>query len=88
VPVTVSQLAIAPVKGMRLHGTSEIQIGQGEAWVDRGAAAQDAYRLMLRHHIAPELRELGFRRVASGTGMLSGHCRGGERDAGCPCEWG
>jgi hypothetical protein len=39
---------------------------QGEAWVDRGAAAQDAYRLMLRHHIAPELRELGFRRVASG----------------------
>ena len=26
--------------------------------------------------------------VASGTGMLSGHCRGGERDAGWPCEWG
>ena len=33
---------------------------QGEAWVDRGATAQDAYRLMLRHHIAPALRELGF----------------------------
>src|SRR5690349_13956041 len=27
VPVTVSQLAIAPVKGMRLHGTSEIRLG-------------------------------------------------------------
>ena len=27
VPVTVSQLAIAPVKGMQLHGTSEIRLG-------------------------------------------------------------
>jgi uncharacterized protein YcbX len=27
VPVTVSRLAIAPVKGMRLHGTSEIRLG-------------------------------------------------------------
>jgi uncharacterized protein len=27
VPVTVSQLAIAPVKGMRLQGTSEIRLG-------------------------------------------------------------
>ena len=28
VPVTVSQLAIAPVKGMRLHGASEIRLGR------------------------------------------------------------
>jgi uncharacterized protein YcbX len=35
VPVTVSQLAIAPVKGMRLHGTSEIQIGQHGVTGDR-----------------------------------------------------
>ncbi len=28
VPVTVSRLAIAPVKGMRLHGTSEIRLGR------------------------------------------------------------
>ena len=27
-PVTVSQLAIAPVKGMRLHGASEIRLGR------------------------------------------------------------
>jgi len=32
-----------------------------------GATAQDAYRLMLREHIAPALRELGFRRVPSAT---------------------
>jgi MOSC N-terminal beta barrel domain len=35
VPVTVSQLAIAPVKGMRLHGTSEIQLGQHGVIGDR-----------------------------------------------------
>ena len=35
VPVTVSQLAIAPVKGMRVHGTSEIQLGQHGITGDR-----------------------------------------------------
>jgi uncharacterized protein YcbX len=35
VPVTVSQLAIAPVKGMRLHGTSEIRLGQHGVIGDR-----------------------------------------------------
>lgn len=30
-----------------------------------GATAQDAYRVMLREHIAPALRELGFRRGPS-----------------------
>jgi uncharacterized protein len=35
VPVTVSQLAIAAVKGMRLHGTSEIRIGQHGVTGDR-----------------------------------------------------
>jgi uncharacterized protein YcbX len=35
VPVTVSQLAIAPVKGMRMHGTSEIRIGQHGVKGDR-----------------------------------------------------
>jgi uncharacterized protein YcbX len=35
VPVTVSQLAIAPVKGMRLHGTSEIRLGQHGVTGDR-----------------------------------------------------
>jgi hypothetical protein len=32
---------------------------------EAGATAQDAYRLMLREHIAPMLRELGFRRGPS-----------------------
>jgi uncharacterized protein len=35
VPVTVSQLAVAPVKGMRLHGTSEIRLGQHGVAGDR-----------------------------------------------------
>jgi len=35
VPVTISQLAIAPVKGMRLRGTSEIQLGQHGVIGDR-----------------------------------------------------
>jgi len=30
---------------------------------EAGATAQEAYRLMLREHITPALRELGFRRV-------------------------
>ncbi len=34
---------------------------------EAGATAQEAYRLMLRQHIAPALRELGFRRVPSAT---------------------
>ena len=34
-PLTVSQLAIAPVKGMRLHCTSEIGIGQHGVTGDR-----------------------------------------------------
>jgi uncharacterized protein len=34
-PVTVSQLAIAPVKGMRLHCASEIQLGQHGVTGDR-----------------------------------------------------
>lgn len=34
-PVTVSRLAIAPVKGMRLHGTSEIRLGQHGVTGDR-----------------------------------------------------
>ncbi|MGH3163232.1 MAG: MOSC N-terminal beta barrel domain-containing protein [Streptosporangiaceae bacterium] len=34
-PVTVSQLAIAPVKGMRLHCTSEIRLGQYGVTGDR-----------------------------------------------------
>ena len=34
-PVTVSQLAIAPVKGMRLHGTSEIRLGRHGVTGDR-----------------------------------------------------
>jgi len=37
----------------------------GEAWVNTGATAQDAYRLLLRAYIAPALRELGFRRGPS-----------------------
>jgi len=35
VPVTVSQLAIAPVKGMRLQGTSEIRLGRHGVTGDR-----------------------------------------------------
>jgi len=35
VPVTVSRLAIAPVKGMRLHGTSKIRLGQHGVIGDR-----------------------------------------------------
>jgi len=35
VPVTVSRLAIAPVKGMRLQGTSEIRLGQHGVTGDR-----------------------------------------------------
>jgi uncharacterized protein len=35
VPVTVSQLAIAPVKGMRLQRTSEVQLGQHGVTGDR-----------------------------------------------------
>jgi uncharacterized protein YcbX len=35
VPVTVSQLAIAPVKGMRLQSTSEIRLGQHGVIGDR-----------------------------------------------------
>jgi len=35
VPVTVSQLAIAPVKGMRLQCTSEVQLGQHGVTGDR-----------------------------------------------------
>jgi uncharacterized protein len=35
VPVTVSQLAIAPVKGMRLQGTSEVQLGRHGVTGDR-----------------------------------------------------
>jgi len=35
VPVTVSQLAIAPVKGMRLHSSSEIRLGQHGVIGDR-----------------------------------------------------
>jgi uncharacterized protein YcbX len=34
-PVTVSRLAIAPVKGMRLHATSEIRLGQQGVIGDR-----------------------------------------------------
>ena len=34
-PATVSQLAIAPVKGMRLHGTSEIRVGPHGVTGDR-----------------------------------------------------
>ena len=34
-PVAVSQLAIAPVKGMRLHGVSEVQLGQQGITGDR-----------------------------------------------------
>jgi uncharacterized protein len=34
-PVTVSRLAIAPVKGMRLHGTSEIRLGRHGVTGDR-----------------------------------------------------
>jgi uncharacterized protein YcbX len=35
VPVTVSELAVAPVKGMRMHGTSEIRLGQHGVTGDR-----------------------------------------------------
>jgi len=35
VPVTVSRLAIAPVKGMRLHGASEIRLGRHGVIGDR-----------------------------------------------------
>jgi len=35
VPATVSQLAIAPVKGMRLQSISEVQLGQGGVTGDR-----------------------------------------------------
>jgi len=35
VPVTVSHLAIAAVKGMRLHDTSEIRLGQHGVTGDR-----------------------------------------------------
>jgi uncharacterized protein len=35
VPVTVSQLAVAPVKGMRLQRTSEVQLGQHGVTGDR-----------------------------------------------------
>jgi MOSC domain-containing protein len=35
VPVTVSRLAIAPVKGMRLQGASEVQLGQHGITGDR-----------------------------------------------------
>jgi hypothetical protein len=35
VPVTVSQLAIAPVKGMRMQGTSEIRLGRCGVTGDR-----------------------------------------------------
>ena len=34
-PVAVSQLAIAPVKGMRLHGVSEVELGQHGVTGDR-----------------------------------------------------
>lgn len=37
----------------------------GEVCVDIEPTAQDAYRLMLREHLAPALRELGFRRGPS-----------------------
>lgn len=38
---------------------------------EAGATAQEAYRLMLREHIAPALRELGFRRVPKRTQALA-----------------
>lgn len=37
----------------------------GEVQVNAGATAQQAYRLMVREHIAPALRALGFRRGSS-----------------------
>jgi hypothetical protein len=46
--------------------------------VNAGVTAQQAYRLMLREHIAPALRALGFRRGPSpGAPVRKRHSRGG-----------
>lgn len=47
-PVTVSQLTIAPVKGMRMQRTAQIQLGQGEVAGDRDFfVVDDDGRLLL-----------------------------------------
>ena len=54
-PVTVSRLAIAPVKGMRLQGTSEVELGQHGVTGDREfLIIEDDGKLVLTSK-APEL---------------------------------
>jgi hypothetical protein len=64
VPVTISQLAIAPVKGMRLHGTSEIRLGQHGVIGDRGflVIGEDG-TLLLTGRADPSLVPTGTRPV-------------------------
>lgn len=57
-PVTVSRLAIAPVKGMRLQGISEVQLGQHGVTGDREflVIGEDSQRLLTSR--VPELMQI------------------------------
>jgi len=58
VPVTVSQLAIAPVKGMRLQRASEVQLGQHGVTGDREFLVIEADGQLLLSSKAPALLQI------------------------------
>jgi MOSC domain-containing protein len=58
VPVTVSELAIAPVKGMRLQRTSEIQLGQHGVTGDREFLVIEEDGSLLLTSDAPQLVQI------------------------------
>jgi len=58
VPVTVSRLAIAPVKGMRLQGTSEVELGQHGVTGDREFLVIGEDGKLLLTSKAPELLQI------------------------------
>jgi uncharacterized protein len=58
VPVTVSRLAIAPVKGMRLQGVSEVQFGQHGVTGDREFLIIREDGKLLLSSQAPELLKI------------------------------
>ncbi|MGI9009463.1 MAG: MOSC N-terminal beta barrel domain-containing protein [Streptosporangiaceae bacterium] len=92
-PVTVSQLAIAPVKGMRLHRTSEIRLGQHGIAGDREflVTGEDGKLLLTSRvpallQIEPawdQAREVLELRFPDGTAVTDTPEPGAPRPPGC-----
>ena len=57
-PITVSRLAIAPVKGMRLQGTGEVELGQYGVTGDREFLVIGEDGKLLLTSKAPEMLQI------------------------------